>query len=529
MSAFAPRKHVLSRSERRQYAEVILRGVLTWAAALGLGALLLYRISVSIVDPDLWHEMAVAREAVQTGRVPWEDRFAYTPTVFPVVHHEWGAGMIALGLANVGGGAAVVAAKFLLAFGLGFIGWRATRGRGATLAIFSFLAPMAILLADHGFSTIRAQVYSFLFFACLLFWLDRDREGTRRWIAGWLILYVLWLNIHAGFLVGAGVFFLAWLERLVRREPHRHLLVTGIAMACLIAVNPYGLEYYNYLWRATTMSRPLVGEWSSLWEGGHVVHIAFFAVSLLVLAYALWDRRDRVPAHLLIVLVTCGYAALHRRMLPFYAIAWLWYAPAAIRTTRLGDAMEEMWSNRQTLMTAIWGTIAIALAVRVLPNEPWSLRVPGAAVPGIASHAVYPVGAVDYLAAQRFRGDLVTPYDQGAYVSWRLYPAVRVSLDSRFEVAYPDEAAAENHLLYHGEAGWEEVLDRHGGDAILVPRWSPLDHRLQERPTSHPRRAATTWRPVYRDDVFSLFVAGCAADDLPCVDRTGERIAGSFP
>jgi hypothetical protein len=39
---------------------------------------LMAKASGNIADLDLWHEMALAREAWQTGRVPTHDSFAYT-------------------------------------------------------------------------------------------------------------------------------------------------------------------------------------------------------------------------------------------------------------------------------------------------------------------------------------------------------------------------------------------------------------------------------------------------------------------
>ena len=73
-----------------------------WASA-SLARLFVSISALSFVDPDLWHEMATARRMWQTGQVPVVDPFAYTPTITPVVHHEWGLGMLAWGLGSLGG------------------------------------------------------------------------------------------------------------------------------------------------------------------------------------------------------------------------------------------------------------------------------------------------------------------------------------------------------------------------------------------------------------------------------------------
>ncbi len=43
---------------------------------IALASMFAYRISNNVADVDLWHEMALAREALAGGQVPWEDRFA---------------------------------------------------------------------------------------------------------------------------------------------------------------------------------------------------------------------------------------------------------------------------------------------------------------------------------------------------------------------------------------------------------------------------------------------------------------------
>ena len=70
------------------------------AAVLALAAMAGYRVSGTVVDPDLWHEMALFRAALALGSLPLHDLFAYTPTVFPSIHHEWGAGAIGYGVAR---------------------------------------------------------------------------------------------------------------------------------------------------------------------------------------------------------------------------------------------------------------------------------------------------------------------------------------------------------------------------------------------------------------------------------------------
>ncbi len=463
----------------------------------GLVSMFVYRISNNVVDVDLWHEMALARDALALGHVPLEDTFAYTPTKYPVVHHEWGAGVVAYCTLTLAGGPGIVVLKYLLALALGAVCWLCASRRGAGFAVLSFLAAVAVLLADQGFSTIRAQMYSFLFTACLLYGMDRDREGNRRWLLAWLPLYVVWVNIHAGVLVGAGLFALYWLEQLVRREPHVHLLLAGLAMIPLAALNPYGVHYYEYLFHAATMPRPLIDEWGPLWRNGSLYQILLFGLSLALLGYTARHVGIRAIRGLPILLVCALFALKSTRLLDFYAIAWLCYLPPYLEATPLGQSLRQRYDQRAWPLLGVWATMLAVSAPFMLVTKPWLLRIPEEPIPRLGNHVIYPVRAMDFLAETGFRGNLMVPFDWGAYVSWRLHPNVRVSIDSRYEVAYPPGSLEQNSAFYRAEEGWQSVLAAHPTDAVLVNNALPVSQHMPSLPG---------WRRIYADEVAQVYI-----------------------
>jgi hypothetical protein len=488
------------------------------ATCAGLSAMFLYRMGPNVADPDLWHEMALAREAKGLGSIPWHDHFAYTPTLYPVVHHEWGAGVIALTLARTLGGTGIVLARYILAALLAAITLATARRRGATLPVLAFLTPLAILLVDEGFSAIRAQMYSFLFFALLLWFLEEDARGSRWWIAAFAPMVVLWANVHAGILAGAGILATTWAERLLRGERHAHLILAGLAMAALLAVNPYGWHYYAYVARASTMPRPDIDEWLPLWKEGDATDLAIFAGTLAIAVYAIAWIGPREARGILPLAVTAVVGAQRSRLVDFYAIIWLAYVPGWVRATPLGESMAAMFRRRGGLMAAFWGATAVLLLAQTGGLHPWELRVPAGSSPVPGKHLDYPVGAAEYLRSVGFQGNVMTPFDWGAYISWKLYPAVKVSMDGRYEVAYPDAVADASFRLYKGEPGWEGLLKADHADIVLVHNQLPLARLMP---------GVAGWHRVYRDRTFALFARSGLA--LPQVDRSDPVADGTFP
>ena len=305
------------------------------------------------------------------------------------------------------------------------------------------------------------------------------------------------------------------IEQGLRHRPVRHLILVLAGMLAVVAVNPYGAEYYRYLLQAWLMPRPLITEWGPLWQAPLAV-IGIYAFSLLVIGYCIVRNGWRRLPGLLIVVVAAAAAFRHQRHLSIYAIVWACYVPSFGQTTRLGEILDQSWRARARLLRSLsLPVIIVGLAVLV-SQRPWHLSVP--ANPDDRARVVYPVGAVDYLRASGFVGNLLTPFASGAYVSWNLYPDVMVSMDGRYEVAYPDNTMAEHVRFFTALPGWEQELARYDTHAILLENTAKVARLMPQ---------VGGWKQVYIDDAFSIYSR--SPTTLPMIDRRGERLTGTFP
>ena len=290
-----------------------------WALLFGLaGAFLAYISRVTLASNDMFHAMALFREALSTGWVPQEDLYAFTPTVSPAVHHEWATGAV-LYLTTVTSGlgaAGLMMLKYLLTGAIAVGCYCCARRRGAGVLLFATLAFLVFPFGWVGFGTVRAQLFTLLFLVCLLLLLEEDRRGRRWWLAAWLPIYIVWLNMHAGFVAGVGLFGLYTIDSFGRAlaagKPFRaalyqvrHLLVTGLLMIPCLWINPFGQDYIYYLWQGLKMQRPLIREWDPLWRTYQpLLTMEVFLISLGLVAYSVRQRGAfRLPG-LILVLVT---------------------------------------------------------------------------------------------------------------------------------------------------------------------------------------------------------------------------------
>jgi len=462
--------------------------------------------AVNVVDFDTWHQMASARD-VLSGRVSLDsDPYSFTDTIRPIVHHEWGTGLIAYRLAASFGPNSLLALKYLILACpvlIGFATARATAGSWLDWALI--VIPVVPLISVGFMPALRAQMFTYLFVAILIAVLQVDEAGKRWWIPVWLLAFPIWVNLHGGCAVAIVLMIAAAGERIVRNAPFAHLLFVSAAMAALLMVNPFGSAYYEFLWRTLRNARPYLLEWQPLWKSLHV--FPMFLVCVLTLLIGISQTGWRKVPGIAILLVT-GFMALNAiKLAPLFGIAWLSYGPAIVSGTRLRRDIERQNRDAPHRPLLCWLVLLVIFAVSGGARQ-WQVRVPGQPLSALGVPP-YPVGTVNYLADQKFRGNILAPFEFGAYVTWKLSSAAKIFLDSRYEEVYPEHLFAEEVRFYTAGPGWREILSLYPIDVVIVPNataaaavmpgsgW-PLvyvdpQYRLYSRPgLGLPARAADT-------------------------------------
>lgn len=463
--------------------------------------LLLHICDMNFCDPDMWHEMSLFREALVEGRVPTEDRFAYTPTVSPSIHHEWGSGAIFYGVWTSVGGPGIMALKYALVITVVSLCYWCARSRGASTAVFKTVVPAITLFSSYGFTTIRAQVFTLALLALMLCLLELDRRGNRWWILFWLPLHVFWLNVHAGFVVGSGLMALHAIEQIVRRQPFWHFVPIGMALASLILVNPYGTDYVPYLMHGLTMARPLIVEWNPLWQHDSKV-FTLFLLSLIPIGYSIRQLGlQRMVG--LVLLAASAYAALkHTRHLSIYCVVWTCYVPGYLQQTKFGSMIDRFFEQygRTVAQTSI--LVTLLCLCRIIPTEPWRLNFPSSNEDSDLGLVCYPVGAVKHLKETGFHGNVMLPFEVGGYAMWNLFPQAKVSIDGRYEVAYQPGILEEHLRLFAAKDGWQAILDKYPTDTVLVPTRSKLAKQMPEQ---------SSWFKQFDDGVYQVYSRAAAS------------------
>ena len=480
--------------------------ILRILACCFLLAFFLVRTAAPVADLDNWHEMATIRESLAAGRLLQTDIYAYTPTLDQVVDHEWGAGALLYLTMKAFGGWAIVPLKtlvVLLTASAVFVCGRLRRVDFREAAVF---LPLVIPGFALGCATLRAHLYSFLFFAVLLCLLELDSAGYRRWIAPWLAIVVVWTNLHGGVVLGIATLGAYWIERVARHKPSAHILGVIAASIAAMSVNPFGLAYYRHLWTTLRMPRPEMTEWYGIQvlSRGHQM---LFGLTLVILMALVVMRGWRASPGALIVAAMAAGTFLHVRTMPFYAVAWAAYVPSFVAGTPW-ERMVRFPFRYRLAATAVCLFLTLLFVTMAFQVQAYSLIVP---------NDRFPVGAVQYLKAVNFHGNVMTHFEHGGYVSWWLYPAAKVSVDSRYDVAFAPDQVDESYRFYEAGANWRQILEKYPTDVALIPVHTAVAALMP----------GTGWNLIYHDDSFRIYAR--PGLQLPVRDASARKFSTSFP
>jgi hypothetical protein len=494
-----------------------------------------------------WH-IRTGQIILATGEIPRVDPFSANMGGHAWFAWEWlydvASGWLesATGLNGVVWFAAlVVAAVFSWTFRL-----LLQRGTNLLLAlILVLLAASASMI--HLFA--RPHVVSWLFTVVCFWILESPGEfngaassafppsaGRRLWLLPLLML--VWVNVHGGFLVGFALLMIYWwsaagewlrlsfeearsvevrfddvVEKIRAGRRIRFLSWIGILSAAVTFANPYGwrlhVHIYRYLTNRFLMDH--IDEFQS--PNFHYVAQKCFAGLLLLTLVALAAKGREARVCDFLIVVFAAYSGLFAsRNIPVSSLLLIliigpWLSETARRSAEKFAAQRgaagallrpAMFLRRMkefdlSLRGHLWPVAAILLSGWMVAHggKLGATRLMNAHFDAKR----FPVAAVNYIEQEGLRGPALSPDYWGGYLIYRLYPRAKVVIDDRHDF-YGEEFLKSYLTMVHLEPGWQEFLQEHPAQFVVIPKGSALDNLLTEK---------AGWERVDGDDVAEVF------------------------
>ncbi|MBJ7609953.1 MAG: hypothetical protein JF887_11080, partial [Candidatus Dormibacteraeota bacterium] len=271
-------------------------------------------------DSDVWWHLAMGHYIIAHG-IPTAEPFSFLHAANPWVGQQWlyevglarlvdlgGAGLASLVMGAVASSALLVAVLSIP---------RERRPSGPWLAGALLLSA----LVAGQFVGVRGQVISLLGAAVVLNVVTRWRGGSARALLALPPLFLIWANLHAGFIIGLGIALVALLTVRTTDWRLRRLLGAAIVAAALATlVNPSGTGLWAYVVTTFTNSTltGVVTEWQS--PDFHDAWLRLFEAEaiLLVTSWTLSSRRQ--PVDLVLAGATFAAALQAQRNIPLFAV-----------------------------------------------------------------------------------------------------------------------------------------------------------------------------------------------------------------
>jgi len=461
---------------------------------------------VGTTDPDYFWHLRTGEIIVENLSVPTADPFSFTKEGAHWVAHEWLSEVVIYGAVSAGGYGLALVLFASVALGALLLTYRTSltlgASRNAAMLFFLWAGVMTF-----RYWTVRPQVFTWLLFAAFIAICLEHKSGraNRLWLLP--VITVVWANLHLGVMFGlavVGVYALSQtLERYIWKQQLDLKPIYLTLVACVVAMlfnpNPLELLLYplQYIEPGNT-NVELIAEWQS--PDFHDVAFLPFALALLSLvAMGVFGRRRDLFLPLLVLVF--GFLTLQSvRNQPLFAIVFL--LVASQRASELwGWASATVQQAKPRPHSAInWvlvGVFTLLIAAFVAGSPTQQLR----AEPRLDHGSVkYPEAGAHFLRDNYPGARMLNDYDWGGYLINELYPR-KVFIDGRSDF-YGAKLMNEFLTLSTVAPGWEEILEEHDIEVVLIKQGSPLSHRLDAEPESWVRVFTGEYEAVFaRTDI----------------------------
>ncbi len=522
-------------------------GYFSIAVMMGLYALC---ANLEIKDLDLWLHLKVGKVIVESGAIPHVDILSNSIAGKPWINHEWLFQVFIYIIHNLWGFDGLITMQVVVVLLTVSILLMMCYTPERQIVIVSTL--ILVLFNYQMRFTIRPDIFSLLFFAIYMQILSTKLD--RRWSVPVLFLIqVLWANMH-GFSFFGPVFvsmaiFAEFLKRNVKMpyqwndvgrltdDEYRRLQVIWFVVIGACFLNPYFVKGAAYPIEVLTnisgdtqtffkhiveLQRPITGGWRSFFSktADYSHYRILIVVSLMTFIF---NRRRMDIGALLFWLVFLGFSLMAVRNLVFFSFAAYLVIIVNTLNINLDDILpirftQEKFKHLTAMFIKGWLIFwMMNFGSQMLYNGyfDYDTLERKHEFSGVSKRN-FPYHAMDFLVANKIKGNFFNDFNSGAYMIGRVYPNIRPFIDGRTEVYGAD--FFNNKYMKIWRDGDEKMFDALAEKYNITGAFlNSNSHNIPEKVVKlfHKKKE---WVPVYFDYDGLIFLK-----DIPEHKETIDR------
>jgi hypothetical protein len=465
-----------------------------------------------LTEPDFGWHLRTGLDYLHNGwRLPVQDPYSHTMPEWIWIEHAWLSDVLIGAIYEVSGELGII-----LLFGAITVGaWLLASKMAPVGVVFRRLACILSLWVALPYLGARTQLVTLLGLALLLLLLRRWQAGlvsARWWIPP---LFLLWANLHGGFV--AGLFLLVlmitttivvkWLATSpVKLMSHvdeplfswwdLKQLMFILALSSLVTwVNPYGWRLHSEILDSVTNQFMLdtLQEWQPIAVNRVAGRSYLFYLIGLGLAMMLWYRRIE-PVRWVVGGLFLILSIRHMRNIPFFLIISL-----PLCAELLAEGFERLQkklfpSQLQGERVNLGGALIVgAILIWLGPEHLQHVIQSGSKPEEFFRGTSYPIEAVEWIKSHRelVGKRLYNDYTYGGFLVWWL-PEDKIFIDGRMPTWHrgEDQIFRDYVALTAIDPPDLSLLKKYSVDWALVQKKTLLDEGLAHEPA---------WTRLYED------------------------------
>ncbi len=453
--------------------------------------------NIKIEDPDAFIHIKLGEYIVKNFSIPSVDPFVYTYTENHYNNSAWLSQLIYYLLYKQASFSGLIIFNAILVGFTYSILFLLTDAMGAW-NIPGFILILTISYASKERFVLRPHIFSLLFLSITIYLSFTGSE--RRRIFLYFLLFMLWANLHSGFIYGLtilGCFVCDSIIKLITKNDKAYFFksiynLSGAISGSLITPIPFaGYRFSTGLLKLKSSAEIL--EWRGLFESHYTFLLIVTIISILLFLYN-W-RNNSIKDWLIILIFTS-------------AAFWAWrnaYELLVVSTPYgvmgLNKILERFKSTERLISDAMREIIPLFLVIIFLStfmmNDFYSLIGHG------ANPHRYPAGAMDFVDKLNIEGNIFNSFNFGGALAFRFYPEKKIFIDGLSSGIATEFLSQYVEAVENGEK-FEKLVEEYDIKIIIVES----DRGYIKRGVFDPGR----WKLVYWDDVSMVLLR---SDVLP--------------
>jgi hypothetical protein len=446
-----------------------------------LGSLLaLSAFILPIINPDLFWHLSAGRYIIKNFAVPQTDFLSWSMQGEPWFDFEWLVQIFYYSIFKKFSFTGLFIFKFLILSGVLYLFYKIIELYKLKKLSFIVLPLVAAALITN--SDLRPENFTILFFTALILVLERARLNIidlrkPSFYLKLFFFFVLWVNLHAGYVYGSVFVFFYWFgelfeealpwiygrEKRIKIAKSKYYLAAFALSFLASFINPYGYKIFSVManhHKYLGVLQEYINEWqpfdlTNIYQWPYII---IFICSFMAILYKFIKSKDIPYIHIISMLFFAYSSSNYARHSPFFTIVAITFLLSSISNVN--------FKNFKRGYKWLMGILAITLLLSFYALFVWSQYG------GIVSLNNSSDSAISFLKKNSSKLKDLKMFNYwgwGGYLGFNLYPDYKTFIDGRY-IFHSFLEETENCRI--NLETWNKFLAKYNFDMIILERES---------------------------------------------------------